>query len=91
MVLIERLIWDPWNVGHIARHGVRPQEVEEVRHSPFVTRATYSNRILLIGHTHDERTLAVILAPTEDENEYYVVTARPASRKERRLYREAST
>lgn len=91
MVRIERLIWDPWNVEHIARHTVRPQEVEEVRHSPFVTRATYRNRILLIGHTHDGRTLAVILAPTEDDNEYYVVTARPASRKERRFYREAAT
>lgn len=91
MVRIERLIWDPWNVEHIARHGVRPQEVEEVRHSPFVTRATYRNRILLIGRTREERTLAVILSPTGDNNEYYVVTARPASRKERQIYREAAT
>jgi hypothetical protein len=32
--------------------------------------------------------LAVILDPEEEEGVYYPVTARPASRKERRLYRE---
>jgi len=28
--------WDAANVGHIARHGVKPEEVEEVlRNDPF--------------------------------------------------------
>ena len=87
MVVIERLIWDPWNVRHIARHGVRPQEVEEVRHGPFATRASYGHRIMLIGRTLDGRALAVVLEPM-NETDYYVVTARPASRKERRFYQE---
>ena len=30
MVKIRYLIWDDWNVEHIARHGVAPQEVREV-------------------------------------------------------------
>ena len=90
IVSVERLVWDPWNVGHIAHHGVRPQEVEEVCHGSFVARATYGYRILLIGRTHDERALAVVLEPIADRV-YYVVTARPASRKERRFYQEAIT
>jgi hypothetical protein len=32
MRLISRLLWDSWNVAHIARHEVVPAEVEEVCH-----------------------------------------------------------
>ena len=32
MIVVRRLTWDSWNVPHIARHGVVPQEVEEVCH-----------------------------------------------------------
>jgi hypothetical protein len=30
MIHIRRLIWDDWNIAHIARHEVSPDEVEEV-------------------------------------------------------------
>ena len=42
---------------------------------------------MVIGPTHGGRTLAVVLEPIEPEV-YYLVTARPASRKERSLYRQ---
>jgi uncharacterized protein len=87
MVYIRRLIWDTWNIAHIARHEVRPEEVEEVCHGPAVARQTYAGRTLIIGPTRAQRMLAVVLDP-EAENEWYPVTARPASRQERRLYRE---
>ena len=32
MIVIRRLIWDSWNITHIARHDVTPDEVEDVCH-----------------------------------------------------------
>jgi hypothetical protein len=87
MTYVRRLIWDPWNVGHILRHEVSPEEVEEVCHSDHIIRETYKGRLILIGPTVAGRLLAVVLAP-EGGGAYYPVTARPASRKERRKYGE---
>ena len=87
MIVIDRLFWDAWNVAHIARHGVIPEEAQEVCRGPFIARQSYAGRILLVGPTFSSRMLAVVLEPLDDAI-YYVVTARPASRKERRLYQE---
>lgn len=87
MVSIRRLIWDPWNVAHIARHQVTPEEAEEVCHGPVWTSATYAGRLRVVGPTQAGRMITVILAP-RDSGIYYPVTARPASRKERKLYLE---
>jgi uncharacterized DUF497 family protein len=86
MPVIRRLIWDTWNVTHIARHNVTPDEVEEVCHGRPLTSANYKGRIRLIGPTQSGRMLCAILAPTDREGVYYPVTARPADRKERRGY-----
>ncbi len=54
----------------------------------FVTvRQTYDERLLLIGPALNGRMLVVILGPTKKRGVYYPVTARPASKKERNLYR----
>ena len=82
-MLIDRLMWDPQNVSHIARHIVTLQEVEEVCAGPFVTRRSYANRLLVVGPTTEGRVLLVVLEPVSDKV-YYVVTVRPASRRERR-------
>ena len=63
---VGRLIWDPWNIGHIARHDVTPEEVEQVCRGPHVERVVLERR---------------------GPDAYFVITARPASRKERRIYR----
>jgi uncharacterized protein len=88
MITIRFLIWDPWNVSHIARHQVTPEEVEEVCHSAPVTSQTYKGRIRVISRTRRRRILTVILAPTAEQGVYYPVTARPADRRERRNYEE---
>ncbi|MCC7353964.1 MAG: BrnT family toxin [Anaerolineae bacterium] len=88
MPFIRRLIWDAWNIAHIARHDVTPDEVEEVCQGRALTFTAHKGRILLIGTTAGARTLAIVLEPIRPDV-YYIVTARPASRKERRLYREA--
>ena len=83
-MFIDRLIWDPGNIAHIARHKVTLQEVEQVRNGRFVARRSYANRIVIIGPTAENRVLSIVLEPVGDDA-YYVVTARPASRRERRL------
>ncbi|MEX1021482.1 MAG: hypothetical protein WDZ49_17605 [Litorilinea sp.] len=87
MITITRLIWDDWNIAHIARHDVTWEDVEQVCQGDFLVRQTYGARLLLIGPNASGNLLAVILAP-EAEDAYYVVTARPAAKKERRIYRE---
>ena len=88
MLTIRRLIWDAWNVAHIARHHVIPEEVEEVCHGQPITSQTYKGRLRVVGPTRRNRMLTVILAPTDNEGVYYPVTARPADRKERRNYEQ---
>jgi uncharacterized DUF497 family protein len=85
MLVVQRLVWDDWNIAHIARHDVVPDDVEAVCHNDPIVSATYNDRLRVIGATHGGAILTVILAP-EGEGAYYVITARPASRKERRLY-----
>jgi uncharacterized protein len=86
MVLVRRLVWDDWNITHIARHDVLPDDVEEVCHNDPMVSETYNDRLRVIGLTGGGDILTVILAPQSD-GVYYVITARPASRKERQLYR----
>ena len=85
MLFISRLLWDSWNVAHIARHEVVPAEVEEVCHGEPMAEQGKKGRIRLVGPTIRGRMLAIILE-REGEGIYYVVTARPASREERRRY-----
>ena len=89
MIRIRRLHWDEWNVAHIARHDVTPEEAEEVCHGSFILLHSTKGRAIIVGPTRRGRLLAVVLAPEpEEEDTYYPVTARPAARKERRVYRE---
>lgn len=87
MVYVRRLRWDAWNVAHIARHEVTPEEAEEVCHGAPLLSETYKGRIRVVGPTPGGRMLTIILAP-EGEGVFYAVTARPASRKERRRYEQ---
>jgi len=84
---LARLIWDAWNVEHIARHGVFPEDVYIVCHSQVIVRQTYGGRLMVIGPNAKGRLLAVILSPQQDPGVYYPVTARVADKKEQRLYR----
>lgn len=88
-VRIRTLRWNVWNTTHIARHAVTPEAVEAVCRGPVIARATYQNRLLLIGPDATGRMLAVVLAP-EEADQWYPITARPASRQERRLYEQES-
>lgn len=84
-VTILQLIWDDWNISHIARHLVSVGEVEEVCQSEFVVRPSYKNRLMLIGLTESKRMLAIVIQK-KDKDLYLVVTARSADKKERLIY-----
>ena len=89
MASIGDLAWDVWNVNDIARHGVVPVEADEVCANAVRILQSYADRIVVIGPTNAGRKLAVVLEPLDpDTKTNYVVTTRPASRRERRLYRD---
>ena len=87
MLHIRRLTWDPGNIAHITRHEVTVDEAEEVCYGDPVLLQSYLGRIIVMGPTQEGRMLAVVLDPA-GEDVYYPVTARPASRKERRYYHQ---
>lgn len=88
VVQVDKLIWEVWNIQHIAKHGVSTEEVEKVCHSTFVVRESYKGRLLIIGKCEERRYLTIILSPQEKKGVYYPVTARVAARKEREYFKQ---
>ena len=87
---IEFLAWDDWNLAHITKHEVSPEEVREVVFGTAVAFPTYKNRHKLVGPTGSGRVLSVVVGQVPgDPHTYYVFSARPASRKERREFAHA--
>lgn len=82
-IKIERLVWDEWNKEHIKKHQVTQQEIEEAILKIVAHRKGYSGRTILIGRS-GKRIVSIIVSK-ERRNAYYVVTARDADKKERRL------
>lgn len=82
--------WDDQNIGHIARHGVSPDEAEQaVMDSRRISRQAYSTgeerRSAVVGATLDGRLLFVVY--TRRRGLIRVVTARDAHPDDRRWYR----
>ena len=86
MVRRLELLWDDWNEEHVARHGVDPEEHDEVaRNSPYMTRGR-GRTYRVIGVTDRGRLLTLVVV-REVGSTYDVVTARDADDHERRAYR----
>lgn len=81
-IRVKRLIWDSWNIKHIEKHSVTKNEIELAIKNLAYHKQTYYGRYLLVGRS-GLRILAVVLKRL-DVTAYYVVTARDASKKERR-------
>lgn len=85
-----RYDWDEHNEGHVAAHGVRPPEVEEVlANDPIhietrVDARSGEERILELGHTNASRILFVAWTPRGKLKR--PVTAFDANRKTRAAY-----
>ncbi|MGI8476387.1 MAG: BrnT family toxin [Thermomicrobiales bacterium] len=86
---IDRLEWDVWNLEHIGKHSVSPEEAEEVVFGDAIWHDSYKFRRVATGPTLGGRMLTVIIGETPGKSgSYHVFSARPSSRHERRDYRE---
>ncbi|HEU0089276.1 MAG TPA: hypothetical protein VFQ77_16790 [Pseudonocardiaceae bacterium] len=79
--------WTPESEAHVARHGVTPEEVEQVVNSrPRYEARGRENSTLLYSVTDSGRALLVALAEAVD-GRWYVATAREMTDTERRAFR----
>ncbi|MFB9251514.1 hypothetical protein ACFFWE_25010 [Sphaerisporangium melleum] len=80
--------WTERSEEHIARHGVTPEEVEEVVFSrPQWEALGRDDSTLVYGTTDAGRYLLVVLADSVAESEaWYVATARDMTQRERKLF-----
>ena len=78
--------WDDINVGHIARHGVEPYEVETAcwGSQAFVLRGR-EGRYVAYGRTGSGRYLFIVFRIL-GQGIIHVITARDMSATERRFY-----
>lgn len=88
---IRRLIWPQDRIDHIARHGVTPEEVEEICLSNSLVQKARSTgaspAYYVLGQTQAGRYLFCVVIGFPDGNGY-PVTARPMTPKEKRRYRD---
>jgi len=90
-VQIHGFIWPADRVDHIARHGVQPDEVEEVCFGQaFVQRARSAGPnpvYYVLGQTIAGRHLFCVVIQFP-HGKGFPVTARPMTRKEKRRYNQ---
>ena len=87
MIKVKKLIWDSWNVKHIARHHVLTGEVEAVCHgATLILRGQQKGRLLLIGSTEENRMISIVLE-SKGHGVYYPVTAYDSDLKDIALYK----
>ena len=84
------LVWDDWNRGHIKKHKVSIEEVEEVWKDYSLIVESYLERSMIFGRTKKGRLLTVVLSYLRQIRPY-VVSARDMSYKERKVYYEKTS
>lgn len=80
-----KLIWDRWNLRHIKKHHVTPEEVEEAYHQSRLQKAKDKYRFLVYGQTSNDRFITIIIS-FQKQPLPYVVTARDMNKKEIKEY-----
>lgn len=85
-MLIRKLIWDEWNIDHIARHNVRVEEVEQICKGSHLLNKWKNKMYRVIGQTANGRYLTIFLAPRAKHN-YYPVTARDSTLRKKKAYK----
>ncbi|KKK39929.1 hypothetical protein WQ57_01260 [Mesobacillus campisalis] len=77
--------WDRENIGHLARHNITPQEVEEIFSDPnrCIHNAHSGNR-KIVGMSEEGRILAIIY--TKREKKFRPFTGWDATERERKSY-----
>lgn len=85
-IVIRKLIIDTWNLEHIRKHFVTSDEVIAVGNNLVYHKRTYQGRYVAIGRS-GRRIITMVLS-RKGRGEYYLVTARDASKKEKRVVYE---
>jgi len=81
--------WNDWNLDHIARHGVGPEQAEHVVLHARRPYPSYEGdgRWLVRGPDAGGKALQVVYVIDPDEATVYVIHARPLSEREKRNLR----
>ena len=79
--------WDEWNIEHIEKHSVTPQEAEEACYNQPVIRRTKDALYFVYGQTDAGRYLFIVIRYKSD-GLVYVITARPMTKNEQKYYRK---
>ncbi len=86
-IVVVELLWDDWNMDHIARHDVTPRDVEQALADKHVVRFKAKHgRIMALGRA-GRRLIATVLNEQDEKGVFYVITARDMAKKERAFYR----
>jgi uncharacterized DUF497 family protein len=87
--MISTIKWTDESIEHVARHGVRPEEVEEVcfneEEIPFI-RSGRENLHYVFGKTHSGRFLFIVVKFLR-RGEVRVITARDMSEWEKTYFK----
>jgi uncharacterized DUF497 family protein len=84
---IGSLRWDDWNRDHCAKHGISVSEIEALLTGSVFGRETYKGRYQVFRTDTQGRILSFVIGADPDRPDvWYVFSARPASRRERRRY-----
>ena len=83
--------WNQWNVEHIARHGVDPDEAEAVVRKALraFPRKIDDDKWLACGRGRGGRWLQVVFV-LDDDDTVFVIHARPLTEREKRRLRKKS-
>jgi uncharacterized DUF497 family protein len=80
--------FDDENAEHIARHGITPEEIEQITGNAYVTARNAGvpeNRILMIGQTDGGRALTIVLEATRDDVVWRPITGWDSTQEEHQL------
>jgi len=83
-VIIRELIFDEVNTVHIQKHSATPAEAIVAAKAVVYHQKSYNNRYLSVSRS-GKRILALVIRRIST-GKYYLVSARDASRKERRKF-----
>lgn len=85
---IREFEWDDYNMQHISRHGVSPDEVEDVAFddNPWIRKGRKGTRYML-GYTIAGRYLFVVYG-LKGKGIARIITAMDMDKKMRKLYRQ---
>lgn len=85
-LIIKELVFDENNISHIARHKVTKEEATEAGKRMIYHSPTYNSRYVAVGRV-GMRIIALIITRV-GQGRYYLITARDASKKERKYLYE---